>query len=175
MDLATLLAKEPSTLTPEEKTYLEVNMAVTTWRPDTCDCTIHYAWDKSLPLEQRVHIPVDSVTTYDKRKIDRQACAAHSTHLQKGKHREHHDTILAENQKKNHVLNEIMENTPSLVETVVDAEGNTTKRWKTGAEPSFSFDATRKLKIALKNTGIKAEKDIAKSRIAARFPDVEIT
>lgn len=28
---------------------------ITTWRPDTCGCEIQYAWDDSVPTEQRVH------------------------------------------------------------------------------------------------------------------------
>lgn len=31
---------------------------VTTWSPDTCECTLHYEWDSDLSAEDRVHTPV---------------------------------------------------------------------------------------------------------------------
>lgn len=30
-------------------------LQTTTWRPDTCGCTIQYTWDDAIPGEQRSH------------------------------------------------------------------------------------------------------------------------
>lgn len=29
---------------------------ITTWKPDTCRCELHYAWDDELPEPKRVHV-----------------------------------------------------------------------------------------------------------------------
>lgn len=79
---------------------------VTTWRPDTCGCTIHYEWDFDLPVEERVHTPVEHVTTYDGRFVPHSKCERHA-HLPD--HVSHYNAVLAENQKKNAAFNLLAE------------------------------------------------------------------
>lgn len=36
-------------------------MKITKWSPDVCDCVIEYEWDKTLPVDQRIHTHKNTV------------------------------------------------------------------------------------------------------------------
>lgn len=63
----------------------------TTWSPDTCGCVLTYTWDDADPQETRVHVYQESA----------KVCLAHARLLGKESHL---DTVMEENQRKNHVL-----------------------------------------------------------------------
>jgi hypothetical protein len=127
---------------------------ITTWRPDTCECVIHYSWDSEVPEEQRVHTPVEEVLATTGEIIKRKVCAAHSGVIEsEGKHLEHHDKVLEENQRKNLVIEHIKETL--------------------GQEPEWSFDSSRNLKIKLKDV-VKKDKDDLKDSVRNKFQKVII-
>lgn len=147
---------------------------ITTWKPDTCDCIIHYEWDDSVPAEERVHTPVESVTTHDGRVIPRHVCAVHAGTIENaGKEVEHHDKIKEENTRKNQVLGHILENSPDLTELVQKEDGSMVKEFKKGLAPEWSFDASRNLKVSLKGNILKkSDKDTLKGAVEATFAKV---
>lgn len=114
---------------------------ITRWSPDTCGCVIDYEWDTDVPAEERVHTTVHTVQ-----------CEHH-----KGvSHKECHAFVLAENQKKNKVVN--------LIAAATGVEAHTV---------SFKFDSKRKLKIVLEKT--LAKQELTKALSDAGHTDVEVT
>jgi hypothetical protein len=79
----------------------------TLWTPDTCDCSIEYEWDDAVDAKQRTH------TAYKVHKV----CEAHQ-HKSISDHHEHYKTILAENQSKNAILEQFMNQFPEHVEVI---------------------------------------------------------
>lgn len=140
---------------------------ITTWRPDTCDCVIHYSWDNSVNEDNRVHTPVEQVITHDGQVVKRKVCPAHSSFGVQGKHVEHHDAIKEENQRKNKVLGIIMENMSSLVDNKIDNEGNPFVEFKSGKEPEWSFDSNRNLLINFKTKPGPQERNLINPKISA--------
>lgn len=114
------------------------------WNPDTCGCEIEYEWDDAVPPESRVHTS---------KKITR-ACPAHSTIDIVDKH-DHFATVLNENQRKNKLHGEIMEQFTELVD--VDEQGG--KHLKSNINYKFSFEGTGKnriLNVELEGADLKA-------------------
>lgn len=67
---------------------------VTTWRPDTCDCELHYEWDTDHPEDSRVHTPVEVHPHGHGTK----RCPLHSHH---GDVHDLHNAVVAHNRAKN--------------------------------------------------------------------------
>lgn len=63
----------------------------TRWSPDTCGCVLEYAWDDTLPADERVHTFTVLVAK----------CPDHIALLAD---QETYDQVLSENTRKNHVL-----------------------------------------------------------------------
>src|ERR1041384_4144040 len=84
-----------------------MTLNVTRWSPDHCGCTIDYEWDSSVPVEERVHTA---------RRIVKK-CPAHST-PDIIDHHDHFDTVLKENQRKNRLHGEIMQQFPELTDLI---------------------------------------------------------
>src|SRR5678815_2355976 len=99
---------------------------ITTWHPDTCDCTIHYAWDTETTEDERVHTPVERdgvASTVDVNgrtaiapKLPTKRCKVHK-HLMH--HVKHHDTVLEENQRKNISIGHIVESDQTIAHSDV--------------------------------------------------------
>lgn len=106
-----------------------MTLKITTWSPDTCGCTVHYQWDDSLPSDQRIHIPVESVTTSKGDVLPSKHCEHHqkldTVH-------DVHIAIKSENQKKNKAVAIITETFPEVAHEDV--------KW--------SFDKDRNLSIS---------------------------
>jgi hypothetical protein len=114
------------------------------WKPDTCDCEIEFEFDDAVPAESRVHT--------SKRII--KACSVHNTVDIADKH-DHFSTVLGENQRKNKLHGEIMEQFPELV----DLDENGGKRLKEGINYKFTFEGegkNRTLNVELEGADLKA-------------------
>lgn len=142
---------------------------ITTWRPDTCKCVIHYEWDDAVPVEQRVHTPVEQAVKHDGTVVPRVVCPAHAgMNLGAGKKAEHFAAVQGENRMKNRALTRIMEGNPKLQETVIDqSTGEELVQFKRGHEPKWSFDANRNLIIDVDTKGVltKGEKAAIESSL----------
>ncbi len=92
----------------------------TTWRPDTCACSITYQWDSDLPGDQRVHTPVSS-----------NPC---DIHIAVGDHVAVFSAVSGENQGKNKAYDDICIAVPRLVPD----------------DFKFSFDKQRNLIVDVK-------------------------
>lgn len=88
----------------------------TRWRPDTCECELLYSWDSDVSEEKRVH-------SFDKAE---KKCEAHADVPDDILW----DTIVTENQKKNAVVNAVVEETGILPTDIV-----------------FSYDDDRNLQL----------------------------
>lgn len=60
-------------------------VSVTRWRPDTCDCDVYYAWDRTSSEDSRVHVAIRA-----------QACRFHKAATPGASF----DSVLAENRHK---------------------------------------------------------------------------
>ena len=148
---------------------------ITTWRPDTCGCTIHYEWDDSLSDADRVHIPVEEVTTHDGLLIKRYCCPVHNTDNGVGKHHDHFTKVQEENNRKNKVLNELMNDNPEFHVVAIDEEtGEEYKKWKPGMKPTWSFDEDRNLVITTKSSLSSQIKKTIKDKLEAKYQKVII-
>ena len=83
-------------------------LTVTRWSPDTCDCVIDFEWDRDLPVASRVHTGKNIFKD----------CPDHSglktpTNF--------YNVILDENQRKNKVRQDVLENVSALAETKDEA------------------------------------------------------
>jgi len=122
----------------------------TKWSPDTCGCSISYQWDSEVPEAERVHTPVESVK-----------CEFHKNHPDV---KSHFGAIEEENGRKNVAIAEILENAPSIVEEVEDADGRKQKTFKSGKEPKWHFDENRNIVFDLDHLK-PAEKAATKSAL----------
>ena len=117
-------------------------MKVTTWSPDTCECTIDYEWDETLAGEDRTHAYNRTRTT----------CQDH-TGVTKS---ELLDTLNSENQRKNITKEWVLQNIPDVKRTIVDqTTGDSTEDFKSGMEFEWSF--TGKGKNRILHAGIKGK------------------
>ena len=89
----------------------------TTWTPDTCDCTVTFEWDDSVPAEQRVH-------TF--KRIDKPEKVHENLSPE-----EQFETIKEENQRKNKAISDIHREHPEIKPE----------------EIKFSYDKDRKLHL----------------------------
>jgi hypothetical protein len=105
---------------------------VTTWRPDTCNCTISYSWDDSVPAEKRVHTYI----THDSETL----CEAHA-HLDST---EAFDSLVTENVSKNLVVNKVAEDHADLYNRF-DAEKS--QSVPDASKVPYVFDENRNLVI----------------------------
>lgn len=99
---------------------------ITTWRPDTCGCTVEYSWDDAVPLNLRVH-------TFSALPVK---CSIHEPLADSDVFGE----INKENPLKNKALSEILETVPSHAKQITDADGNISKEFIKGKEPVITFD-----------------------------------
>ena len=128
----------------------------TLWRPDTCECEIEYSWDDAQSEDIRTHT-ISNVL---------KACTAHAGETDKIVH---YNKVLDENKRKNIVLGQILENTPTAVETVIQDDGSSIKKLKAGKEYKWFFDAQRNLVIDLVGFTL-LEKNSVKTITDSLFP-----
>lgn len=115
----------------------------TTWSPDTCPCTLHYSWDDSVPADQRVHTPVESVTTHDGTVLLTKRCQYHVTsNIVEGLH----GLVIGENQRKNNVHADLLASFKSALGTT-GPNGNIVFKDNV---ISWSFDGNRDVVISVK-------------------------
>lgn len=134
------------------------------WGPDTCGCEIEFEFDDELPEASRVHTAATIIKT----------CPAHSTIDIVDKH-DHYDTVLKENQRKNIVHGQIMEQFPHLV----DDKGDKGKSLKEGINYKFEFQGTgknRTLNIELEGANLStADKKKIKDLSDTTFGNGKVT
>lgn len=106
----------------------------TRWKPDTCGCEIEYSWDDSVSEDKRAH----TVSKVNKTCPDHANLADNPTKYAK---------VLEENQTKNKVYAQILENCPDLVEEKTNPDGTVSKQLKPDKEYKWSFDGSRKLQV----------------------------
>ncbi len=157
---------------------------ITTWRPDTCECELHYEWDDTQPEDQRVHTPVNEFIDVDGKIRRSKLCQYHMTEqmkqeaISKGernlKNKELSDNSLVgnrfalvheENKRKNDTLKTLGDAIPEMIEEVSNEDGSTGKRFKKGMEPSWRFDSERKLVVTLPVGVSKNKKNQTKIQI----------
>jgi hypothetical protein len=119
-----------------------VNMKITRWRPDTCNCTIEYEWDKDLPAADRVHTGTAIVKD----------CPDHAGITDPV---QFYDVIADENSRKNKIWNQLIDpaNFPDIAE--LDEQGNFT--FKNGEVVTWHFtgvDDARVLNVDLSGTSL---------------------
>lgn len=106
----------------------------TRWSPDTCGCVIEYAWDDSLPPDQRTHALTNVVTR----------CSGHTGFAGQA----HLDQVIGENGRKNRVHGALL-GMPALASTITNPDGSTSVVLKNGVTLAWSFDANRHLTITI--------------------------
>lgn len=156
-----------------------MSINITSWKPDTCDCELHYSWDNSLSEDLRVHVPVASVTTNTGEVIPRKVCAIHdaidSTIKGNGKHVDHYNKVKDENTRKNKVLGRLLEAHSTIAVEVINEEGVPIKEFRKGMEPDWSFDSARNLIVKLNGSTLKkVDKDSIKLDVETLFQKVVI-
>ena len=102
---------------------------------------MEFEWDTEDAPDARAHT-VTSVVS---------ACDAHAQHTDDTAL---YEDVLQENQRKNIVIQKIIENT-DLSETKVDTNGNETAQLKKGKEYVWEFDGKRNLVIDIKGATIE--------------------
>lgn len=107
---------------------------------DTCSCIIDIFFDDALPTEEVV---------YEYELV--RACPFHTTAAD----------ALDECKTKNVVIGEIVSKNPDIMETVIDNDGNESRRFKKNAKPRFRYDETRRLIITVPTLNAKAKSDAA--------------
>lgn len=99
------------------------------WSPDTCGCTLQYAWDDQQSEDKRVHVPVRTVV----------ACPAHG-----GLDRDmHYSAVLHENQSKNLMRQAVFDKIPRLRAKRTLPDGSTAETITSGFEGAdfmWAFD-----------------------------------
>lgn len=124
----------------------------TTWKPDTCECELHYEWDDAVPTEERIHTPVEQVTTHDGTIVQTTRCRHHE-HLT-GHVSDVHAAVSSENQNKNRLYALVVETHPEL--TTKDAAGNAILH---PGSFEWLFDERRALVVKVK--GINTDQSLA--------------
>lgn len=127
----------------------------TLWKPDTCECEIEYEWDDTQKEDVRIHLASRVI----------KACEIHKALADKIT--DHFSVVLEENQRKNKFLAQIIENCPSLVSEIIDANGNVIKKLKSSLEYKWSFDEDRNLEIEL--TGLSPSEKTIINNLAINF------
>lgn len=102
---------------------------VTRWNPDTCECIIDYSWDDTTSEDDRVVTPTTIV----------QRCTAHEN-LQEGDVNTHFNSVTDENRRKNYTVHEILQNGPSSLYDINEADGS--KTFKNGVSVNWSWSGT---------------------------------
>lgn len=148
---------------------------ITKWKPDTCECEIFYEWDDQDSEDNRQHVVTETVPcaahqpeVISTRKLGGRALAG------KERHEAVFNDVLGENQKKNRVLAELLED-DDIGEAATTSDGAPHRRFKNGVEPTWSFDpATRALKIQLRQSVIPAKRVALAAKIRKNHADVTI-
>lgn len=119
-------------------------------KPDTCECVLVYEWDDQVPAEDRVHVPLDQYFNDRGELFKTFRCPAHQVEDLY----EHHAAVIAENQKKNLVVNKFKDQFQK--------------------EVAWGFDKDRNLEVAVEN--LSAEQKIeAKALVEEHFPEHQET
>jgi len=115
---------------------------ITRWSPDTCECVIDYEWDDSVPQNLRTH----SISKVIKK------CSLHQIVPTE---EDNFNVVTDENQRKNKVMGDIVDNLPAL--TKLDENGN--KLLKDGVIQWY-YDSDRVLHIIAPTLSAIEKKDI---------------
>lgn len=83
-----------------------MTIQTTRWSPDTCSCVFEYTWDDSVPADQRVH-------TFSN---DLGNCTDHSNISGIDRYNQ----ALLDNQTKNQMIAYVMQQNPTIVQTLAD-------------------------------------------------------
>jgi hypothetical protein len=126
---------------------MDPNTVVTTWKPDTCNCTLHYSWDRNSAEDSRVHTyysPEQATTDGISHLINEEVCEDHVAFGTSGA--DNYNQVLSENQTKNQFLAYLADQA-----NIVDDAGNPTYH-----VIPFSFDSQRVLTVALDDVATAA-------------------
>jgi len=114
---------------------------VTRWTPDTCECVLEYSWDDSVPEDQRVHTPTQSVFR----------CVQHSQIIDGTRHQ---DIVLNENKLKNALYKKLVDSFPALTK-----KDNAGKDALDDSKVSLIYDSDRVLRINVVGLSSKEKSD----------------
>lgn len=122
---------------------------ITKWRPDTCDCVIHFSWDDQLAIEDRIH----SLSSIEKCQFHQPLTDADA-----------YIAVKDENVTKNQVLGIVHTEHADLVDAKVDGSVALKEEY----EYVWSFDENRKLQAEFKGVD-DAKSDAIKVSIDAEL------
>src|SRR5215212_113781 len=97
----------------------------TQWQPDTCDCILEYSWDDSVPADQRVHTPTNSIK-----------CPFHTN---QATHSAVYNTVVNENQRKNIGFQTALDNGPT---SLFDLQADGSRTLKNNITYSWTWSGT---------------------------------
>jgi len=117
---------------------------ITRWKPDTCDCTIEYEWDDTVPPESRTH-------TFNNL-VDK--CSAHSALGDSSVW----SALIDENPRKN-----------KTVAIIYDLLSTQNKKNAFLAAFTFDFDANRVLLLHSNGSLTQQEKNNAQNALNTQF------
>jgi hypothetical protein len=132
---------------------------ITTWKPDTCDCIIEQGIDDSLPEGSQVLFGVNSIFK----------CVAHQNLATPTAH---FNAVNDENPRKNHSLDEILQNAPSTNWYDIDPVSGS-RSFKNGVTVNLNWSGTAPNRVlTLTFTGITltgAQRNTLQTRLNNRF------
>lgn len=118
---------------------------ITTWKPDTCDCIVHFEWDDEDQKPNKTFTAVEEFTGSRGETIRAKKCQHHQSISD---HHEHFAVVEGENKGKNRFLKELLDELPAGDKKALkDEQGRDTGDFAFLVEPTFSFDAERKLVV----------------------------
>lgn len=118
---------------------------ITQWKPDTCECVISYSWDTESSPDTRVHT-LHSVA---------HKCVHHDMHS----NAQAYEKVKEENTGKNKAEKIFLENYPDYTEDNVVHGENRGKKVRSPHTFSWSFDATRKLRVSVSGMSANHRQD----------------
>ncbi len=129
----------------------------TRWSLDTCDCIIDYRWDDSLPNDQIVLTPINTVRT----------CTAHSAIATNPT--AHYSILMDENPRKNQAIQHILDNGPATLYDIVGSN----RVAKLGINLNFSWSGVAPNRVLTINivgvTLTNQQKNTAQNALNAKF------
>lgn len=143
-----------------------MTIRITTWRPDTCDCELHYSWDDQVSEDARVHTPIDSFTHPVTGSVhSTKKCSAHTSVTDVTRL---HTAVLKENRLKNKMFAHAMELDALGVDVTLD-DGSNGRKLKPGVSVDFQFTGdgeNRKLSYSISGASLDTNSQKALDKVA---------